>query len=259
MRVLAIGDIVGKPGRRAFGQLGRDLARAYRADFVVVNCENAAGGFGITPEIADELLAAGADCLTSGNHIWKHRSIYGYVDEEPRLLRPANFPEGAPGTGMGIYSSPAGAVAVINLMGRAGIDALDCPFRAFDELFQEARAAADVVLVDFHAESTSEKGAFAQYADGRASLVWGTHTHVQTADERILRGGTGFITDLGMTGPEESVIGVEKSIIIEKFITRMPARFEVPDGPALLCGIVAEIDGASGRAVEIRRVQERAA
>ena len=259
MRVLAIGDIVGKPGRRAFGQLGRDLTRAYRADLVVVNCENAAGGFGITPEIAEELFAAGAHCLTSGNHIWKHRSIYGYIEDEPRLLRPANYPEGAPGKGMGVYSTPEGAVAVINLMGRAGLDALECPFRMFDHLFLEARQAADVVLVDFHAESTSEKGAFARYVDGRASVVWGTHTHVQTADERIFPGGTGFITDLGMTGPEESVIGVEKSIIIEKFLTRMPARFEVPDGPALLCGILAETDPRTGKTVEIRRIQERAA
>ncbi len=257
MRVLAIGDIVGKPGRKAFQQLGRDLARAHRADFVVVNCENAAGGFGITPEIADELLSQGADCLTSGNHIWKHRTVYAYIEEERRLLRPANFPAGAPGRGMGIFLWSGGAVAVMNLMGRAGLDSLECPFREFDELYAEARQASEIVLVDFHAESTAEKAAFAHYVDGRASVVWGTHTHVQTADERLLPGGTGFITDLGMTGPEDSVIGVAKEIIIERFLTRLPARYDVPDLPALLCGIIADIDEQTGRARSVKRIQER--
>lgn len=258
MRVLAIGDIVGRPGRRAFQQLGASLARAHRADFLVVNCENAAGGFGVTPEVARELLEQGAGCLTSGNHIWKHRSVYGFIEGEPRLLRPANFPEGTPGAGMGIYDTPAGPLAVINLMGMAGMEPLDCPFRRFDELYHEARMAARVVVVDFHAESTSEKAAFAYYVDGRASLVFGTHTHVQTADERVLPQGTGFITDLGMTGPEESVIGVAKETVIERFLTRMPVRFEVAEGPALLCGLLAELDVQSGRAGALRRIQERA-
>lgn len=257
MRVLAIGDIVGRPGRRAFEQLGRSLARAHRADFVIVNCENAAGGFGITPEIAEELLEQGAGCLTSGNHIWKHRTIYPYIEQEPRLLRPANFPEGSPGSGMGVYPCAGGTIAVINLMGRAGLEPVECPFRVFDQLFAEAKLAAPFVVVDFHAESTSEKGALARYADGRAGLVFGTHTHVQTADERILPGGTGFITDVGMTGPEESVIGVANHVVIERFLTRMPVRFEVPDTAPLLCGIVAELDPATGRTVAITRIQER--
>lgn len=258
MRVLAIGDVVGKPGRRAFQQLGRSLARTYRADFVVVNCENAAGGFGITPDIADELFEQGASCLTSGNHIWKHRTIYQYIDEELRLLRPANYPEGAPGSGMGIYSWSGGKIAVINLMGTAFMEALECPFRMFDHLYRDARLETPLVVVDFHAESTSEKITFGNYADGRASLVFGTHTHVQTADERLLPGGTAYITDVGMTGPEDSVLGVSKEIMIERFLSRMPCRFEVHDGPALLCGVVAELDPETGRASELFRVQERA-
>lgn len=259
MRVLAIGDIVGRPGRDAWAQWGRSLARAHRADFVLVNCENAAGGFGVTPEIADELLQAGADCLTSGNHIWKHRAIYSYIDDELRLLRPANFPEGAPGRGMGVYNWSGGQIAVINLMGLVGMDHLECPFRAFDALYEEARLATPLVVVDFHAEATSEKAALAHYADGRASLVFGTHTHVQTADERILPGGTGFITDLGMTGPEDSIIGVSKEIVIEKFLSRMPARFEVAEGPARLCGLVADLDPETGRTTYLFRIQERGA
>jgi 2',3'-cyclic-nucleotide 2'-phosphodiesterase len=259
VRILAIGDIVGRPGRRGFNQLCRTLARTHRAEFVIANCENAAGGFGITPDIADELLEHGADCLTSGNHIWKHRVIYDYIEDQPRLLRPANFPEGAPGRGLGVYSCSAGKVAVINLMGIMGMASLDCPFHAFDELYREARRETPVIVVDFHAESTSEKGALAHHADGRASLVFGTHTHVQTADERVLPGGTGFISDLGMSGPEDSVIGIEKKIVIDRFLTRMPARFEVPDTAPLVCGIVAEIDAATGKAIRLQRIQERAA
>jgi 2',3'-cyclic-nucleotide 2'-phosphodiesterase len=259
VRILVVGDIVGRPGRRAFEQLGQSLRRAHAADFVIVNCENAAAGFGITPDLAQELFDAGADCLTSGNHIWKQRSIYGYIDQEPRLLRPTNFPVGTPGSGSGVYEWARGQIAVINLMGTAGMGPMDCPFRAFDELWEDLGGVASVVVVDFHAESTSEKAAFAHYVDGRASLVFGTHTHVQTADERVLAGGTGFLTDVGMTGPEESVIGIAKEIVIERFLTRMPVRFEVPDGPALLCGMVAEVDAETGRASRLWRLQERAA
>ena len=258
MRILAIGDIVGKPGRRAFRQLARDLARAHRADFILVNCENAAGGFGVTPEIADELIEDGAGCLTSGNHIWKHKQIYGYIEEQPRLLRPANYPYGTPGSGWGVYSWAGGDLAVINLMGLAGMESLECPFRTFDHLYREARRETPLVVVDFHAETTSEKIALAHYADGRASLVWGTHTHVQTADERVLPGGTGFITDIGMTGPEDSCIGVTKELVIERFLTRMPVRYDVPETVPLLCGLVAELDPVTGKALELRRIQERA-
>ncbi len=254
---MAIGDIVGQPGRRAFSILARDLIRAHQVDWTVVNCENAAAGFGATPEVVTELFCSGAQCLTSGNHIWKHRTIYATLEAEPRLLRPANYPSGAPGRGFGVYDAPGGYVAVINLMGRHGFEGLDCPFRRFDEIHEEAAAASAVILVDFHAESTAEKAAFAHYVDGRASVVWGTHTHVQTADERILAGGTAFITDLGMTGPEDSVIGVAKEISIGRFRSALPARFDVAEGRALLCGVVAEVDGETGRAIRIRRIQER--
>lgn len=257
--MLAVGDIVGRPGRNAFAQLGRDLARAHRADFVIVNCENAAAGFGVTPQIAEELLGQGAHCLTSGNHIWKQRAIYQYIDDEYRLLRPANFPEGAPGRGWGLFRWSGGEIAVLNLMGLAGLDSLECPFRTFDDLYAFASQDTNLVVVDFHAESTAEKAALAHYTDGRASLVFGTHTHVQTADERVLPGGTGFITDVGMTGPEDSVIGVSKEIVIERFISRMPARYEVAETRPVLCGLLAELDPATGKAVSLTRIQERAA
>jgi 2',3'-cyclic-nucleotide 2'-phosphodiesterase len=259
MRVLFVGDIVGQPGRRAFHQLGRDLARANRADFVIVNCENAAGGFGVTPEVADELLSQGAHCLTSGNHIWKHRAIYSYIEKEDRLLRPANFPEGTPGHGLGVYTTGAHTFAVVNLLGTISLEPLECPFRTFDRIYEGARHLTALLFVDFHGECTSEKAAFAHYVDGRASVVVGTHTHVQTADERILPKGTAFITDAGMTGPEDSVIGIDKRIILERFLRRMPQRFEVAAGPAMLCGALIELDPKSGRAVSIRRIQERAA
>lgn len=257
MRILIVGDIVGRPGRRAFQQLGRSLVRAHRADLVIVNCENAASGFGVTPEIAEELFEAGAGCLTSGNHIWKHKAIYGYLEREQRLLRPHNYPPGAPGSGWGVFDTTGGPVAVINLIGLAGMEPLDCPFRAFDALWEEVRPATPLVVVDFHAESTAEKAAFAYHADGRAGLVFGTHTHVQTADERVLPKGTGFITDVGMTGPEDSVIGVGKETVVARFMSRLPAKFEVPEGRALLCGLVAELDRHTGRAVSLRRIQER--
>jgi len=182
----------------------------------------------------------------------------GGSNAQTRLLRPANFPEDTPGTGWGVYPWADGKVAVINLMGTAFMEPLECPFRTFDDLYWEAHRETPLVLVDFHAETTSEKVALAHYADGRASLVWGTHTHVQTADERVLAGGTGFITDIGMTGPEDSCIGVAKELVIERFLTRMPVRYDVPDNPPLLCGLIAELDPKTGKTRELRRIQERA-
>lgn len=250
---------MGAPGRRGWLELGPVLRRRHAPDFVIVNCENSAGGFGVTPEIADELLASGVDCLTTGNHVWKQRAIYGYIEREPRLLRPANYPEGAPGRGWGVYPSPHGLVGVLNLMGILGPEPVNCAFRAFDAAYEELKQACSVLVVDFHAEMTSEKVALGHYADGRASLVFGTHTHVQTADERILPGGTGYLTDVGMTGPEEGVIGVQKEQVIEKFLTRMPVRFEVAGGPVLLCGLLADVDPETGRTVRLERIQERLA
>lgn len=257
MIVLAVGDVVGGPGRRAVEQLLPGLVRRHSVDFVVVNGENSAGGAGITPETAQGLLNAGAHCITTGNHVWKHRAIYSYIDDEPRLLRPANYPQGTPGRGLGVYRMGEFCVAVLNLQGLAGLEPLDCPLRTADALLSEADQAADVVLVDFHAESTAEKAALAHYLDGRVSLIWGTHTHVQTADERLLAGGTGFITDIGMTGPEDSVIGVAKEKVIEKMLHRMPVRFDVPEGPVELRGLLAEIDPVSGRAVALHRIHEK--
>lgn len=249
---------MGRPGRAAFAQLGRDLARAHRAGFVIANCENAAAGFGVTPAIAAELFSNGADCLTSGNHIWRQRTVLEYIDEEPRLLRPANYPPGAPGRGLGFYPTERGELAVINLLGVTFMEPLDCPFRTFDELYLEARERTAMILVDMHAECTSEKLALAHHADGRASAVFGTHTHVQTADERVLPGGTAYITDLGMTGPEDSVLGIAKHLVLERFLTRLPVRFEVAETPPVLCGALIELDDATGRATGIRRVREAA-
>jgi metallophosphoesterase (TIGR00282 family) len=258
VRILTVGDVVGRPGRRAFQQLGRDLARAYQADFVIVNCENAAAGFGVTPEIAGELFEQGAHCLTSGNHIWRQKTVYGFIDEEPRLLRPANFPPGTPGQGIGVYPWARGEIAVMNLMGTALMEPLDCPFRIFDELIEDVQERTPLVVLDFHAECTSEKVAMGHYADGRASVVFGTHTHVQTADESILPGGTGYITDIGMTGPEDSVLGISKHLVLERFLSRLPVRFEVAENTPVLCGALFEVDENSGKTLSVKRVRERA-
>ncbi|HHY91757.1 MAG TPA: YmdB family metallophosphoesterase, partial [Firmicutes bacterium] len=200
MRVLAIGDIVGKPGRQAVTLLLPALKRELGVDLVIANGENAAGGFGLTPAVAEELWGAGVDVLTSGNHIWNKREISPLLESEQRLLRPANYPPGVPGQGWCVWRRGSAAAAIVNLAGRVFMEALDCPFRLVSELLPRLRQETPVVIIDFHAEATSEKVALVWYVDGRASLVFGTHTHVQTADERVLPGGTGYITDLGMTG-----------------------------------------------------------
>jgi metallophosphoesterase (TIGR00282 family) len=256
MRVLFVGDVVGKPGRQAVRQLLPELRRRHAVDFAVVNIENAAGGFGFTPEIAREVLDAGADCLTSGNHVWKKREAYGYIDSEPRMLRPANYPDGAPGRGYGLYVVGRTQIAVANLMGRVFMDPLDCPFRVLDQIWERIGGESPLFLVDFHAETTSEKVALGWYAAGRASAIIGTHTHVQTADERILPGGTAYLTDVGMTGPINGVLGVATEPVIEKFLTQMPVKFEVARGPAALMAVLLELDDHTGRAHRISRLQE---
>lgn len=256
MRILFVGDIVGKPGRNAFRALVPELRRRHRIDFIIANCENSAAGFGVTPETARELLEAGADCLTSGNHIWKRREILPYIDQEPRLLRPANYPDGAPGRGVGMYVVADREVAVVNLLGRAQMEPVDCPFRAFDQIHAGLRERTSLVVIDFHAETTSEKVAFGWYVDGRASAVIGTHTHVATADETVLPAGTGFLCDVGMTGPTEGVIGVERAAVIRRFLTQMPVKFEVAAGPVALSGALIEIDEKSGRALSLERIRE---
>ncbi len=257
MNLLFIGDVVGRPGRHALqSRLGR-LVDAGHIDLVVVNCENAAAGFGLTLDVARELYDLGADVLTSGNHIWDKKEIYDYLDEQPRLLRPANYPPGLPGRGQGVFTTSAGVkVGVLNLEGRIFMSNLECPFRTADARVEELRRQTPIILVDFHAEATSEKVALGHYLDGRVSAVIGTHTHIQTADERILPGGTAYLTDAGMTGSRDAVIGIRKELAIERFLTQLPVRFEVAKKDPILCGARIEIDETTGRALRIQRIYE---
>jgi 2',3'-cyclic-nucleotide 2'-phosphodiesterase len=255
MRVLFIGDIFGKPGRKALFEKLQALIQAHRIDFCIANVENAAGGFGVTPQIISEFLAAEIDVLTSGNHVWDKRAILPYLSQQPRLLRPHNYPPAAPGTGLFVGDSRCGVrVAVLNLQGRVYMPALDCPFAVGEAAVEEVHRQTKIVLVDFHAEATSEKQAFAWYMDGRVSAVVGTHTHVQTADERIMPRGTAYITDLGMTGPYDSVIGSIPDLALERFLKQMPARLEPATGNLRFCGAVVEIEESSGLATSISRI-----
>jgi metallophosphoesterase (TIGR00282 family) len=251
MRLLFLGDIVGRPGRRALAARLDGLRRELALDVIVANGENASGGLGLTGKNARELHEAGVDVLTSGNHIWKMKDVHALLDGEPWLLRPANYPPGAPGRGAAVYDIGPGlpCVAVINLIGRTYMDAVDCPFRAAQESLRNLPEKA-VVLVDFHAEATSEKRAMAFMLQGRVSAVIGTHTHVQTNDARILPGGTGFLTDAGMCGPMDSVLGMDQQIILNRFLTGLPVKFELASGPVMLNGAVLEID-AAGRCTGI--------
>lgn len=257
IKVLFIGDIIGKPGRVAVRELLPRLVGRYAPDMVIANGENAAGGFGITPDIADELIGLEVDVITSGNHIWDKKEVYEYLGGQSRLLRPANYPQGAPGAGSGVFECPSGAkVGVVNLMGRVFMDCLESPFVVGSELVEKLRETTPVIIVDFHAETTSEKMALGWHLDGRVSALIGTHTHVQTSDERVLAGGTAFITDAGMTGPLDSVIGMKKEIILERFLTHMPVRFDVATRNVELQGVFVTIDAATGKAVSIERVKE---
>ncbi len=258
MRVLFLGDIVGRAARQAVIATVPEWRRAWKLDFVVANGENAAGGFGITGEIAEKLFAAGVDVITSGNHVWDQREVMGYIDGEPRLLRPLNYPQGAPGRGFGLYEAPRGRrVLVINAMGRVFMAALDDPFAAVDKILARYAlgAGADFILVDMHGEATSEKTAMGHFCDGRASLVVGTHSHVPTADARILAGGTAFQTDCGMCGDYDSVIGMEKSEPLRRFTRQIPGgRFTPALGEPTLCGVLVESD-RSGRALSVMPIR----
>jgi metallophosphoesterase (TIGR00282 family) len=255
MNVLFIADIFGSPGRRAVRDLVPELCSSMGIDFLVANVENAAAGFGVTQDILNELKPLGIECMTSGNHIWDRREALPLLDSEPLLLRPHNYPEGVPGTGVKLFTTRAGVrVGVLNLMGRVYMRELECPFRTADREVARLREETPVILVDFHAEATAEKIALAHYLDGRVSAVLGTHTHVQTADERILARGTGFLTDAGMTGPHDSVIGVQKEQAIRKFLTQLPTRFEPAGGGVLLQGVHLELDEATGVCRHIGRV-----
>jgi len=260
MHILFIGDIFGKPGRTMVKEKLAGLVKENAVDLVIANGENAAAGFGITPPLAEELFEMGIDVITTGNHIWDKREIVEYFDAADgnphsparRVLRPANYPPGMPG--WGVYEGKKGSVAyaVMNLQGRVFMASNDDPFRIADQRLKEIKAK--VVVVDIHAEATSEKMSMGWYLDGRATLVVGTHTHVPTADERVLPGGTAYITDVGMTGPFDSVIGVKKEMIVAKFLNNMPARFEAATGDVRLCAIVVDCDEATGRARSVRRL-----
>ena len=260
MRVLFIGDIVGEPGRRAVEMIMPRIIKREGVDFIIANGENAAGGSGITPALADGLFGHGIDVITSGDHIWKKKEIVEELGSDKRILRPANYPDGAPGFGYGVFESEEGInVGVINLVGRVFMQAVECPFRVAREIVDKIKDKARVIIVDMHAEATSEKIALGYYLDGQVSAVLGTHTHVQTADDKILSGGTAFISDVGMTGPFDGVIGRKKEQIIKRFITQLPSKFEMAEGDIQLHGVILDIDDKTGRANSIKRVQEKLA
>jgi metallophosphoesterase (TIGR00282 family) len=254
-RLLFIGDIVGRPGRDLVRRGLAALVRHRQIDLVIANVENAAAGFGVTPDLADEFLEQGVHVMTGGNHIWDKKEIIPYFDEQPRLLRPANFPDGTPGRGVCIARTAGGVpVAVVNVMGRVFMTAIDDPFRVVDAEIEAVRGEARLIFVDFHAEATSEKVAMGWHLDGRVTAVVGTHTHVQTADERVLPRGTAYITDVGMTGPHDSVIGVERSAILARFLTGLPQRFETATENPRLHAVVVTADETTGCARAIERV-----
>jgi 2',3'-cyclic-nucleotide 2'-phosphodiesterase len=256
MRILFIGDIVGKPGRQAVEGILEKLISDYGIEFTIANGENAAGGMGITPPVAIDILDLGVDVLTSGNHIWAKKEIIPFLDEESRILRPANYPAQVPGRGAGIYQLSNGKkVGVLNLEGRVFMKNLDCPFRVGEKEIEILRQQTNIIIVDFHAEATSEKMAMGWFLNGKVSAILGTHTHVQTSDERILHEGTAYITDVGMTGPLASVIGIRKQVALERLLTQIPWKFDVATEEIELQGVVVEIDSKTGKSKDIRRIK----
>ena len=258
MNILCIGDIVGRPGREALVKLLPEIRKELSIDFVIVNAENASGGSGLIPKNAEEILKAGVDVMTMGDHVWDKQEIYAYLEaNKGKIVRPANFPEGVPGAGWAVATTSKGVnVGVINLLGRTFMRYnVHCPFRTLEAVVLQIKKQASVIIVDMHAETTSEKVAMGHFADGQVSCVFGTHTHIQTADEKINPKGTAYITDLGMSGPYDSVIGQNKDKIISRFLTSMPQKFEVAEGLATLHGIVVDVDEKSGKANRITRIQ----
>ncbi len=251
MKILAIGDIVGRPGRQAIHKFVHGLRKRYGINLVIANGENAAGGFGLTVNTSHELLGDGIDVLTSGNHIWAQKEIIPYLDADTPILRPLNYPSGVPGRGYLLI----GKTLVVNLIGRTFMNSYDCPFRAMDRLLEDLDPKPKVIIVDFHAEATSEKVAMGRYLDGRVSAVLGTHTHVGTIDTKILTGGTAYVTDIGMTGPEDSVIGDDAESVLQRFLTMMPHHLSVGKGQPVLNAIMVEVDENSGKATGIERIQ----
>jgi metallophosphoesterase (TIGR00282 family) len=256
LKILFVGDVYGKPGRRAAALLIPKLIEERGVDFCIVNGENSAGGFGITENIGKKFHAYGAQVITTGNHVWDQKEAIVYIQTGDRILRPANFPPEVKGIGCGVFPSRQGVpVGVICMQGRINMLELDCPFRLGDNLVRELQTQTPVIVVDFHAEATSEKIAYGWFMDGRVSAVLGTHTHVQTADEQVLPGGTAYITDVGMTGPHDSVIGAEKGAVLQRFLTRMPVRFEPATGDVKLCGVLIDVDESTGKARHIERLR----
>lgn len=253
MRILMVGDVIGKPGRRVIKALLPGLRQEHNLDLVIVNGENAAGGQGLTSATAQELLSAGADVITSGNHIWDQKEIIPHLDGQLPVIRPYNYPPGVPGRGYLVMKD----VLVVNLIGRTFMASLDCPFRGADALLASLPQRPPVVVVDFHAEATSEKGAMGRYLDGRVSAVLGTHTHVGTIDAQIFPRGTAFVTDIGMTGPVDSVIGDDVDSVLRRFLTRLPSRLSVGRGEVVFNGVVVDVDNSTGKASRISRISQR--
>jgi metallophosphoesterase (TIGR00282 family) len=252
MQILVIGDVIGGPGRGALQKLLPGLTTEYKLDMVIANAENAAGGIGVTPEVAQEMLDMGINVLTSGNHIWAHKEIFQYLDSEMPLLRPLNYPPGVPGKGYLIREQ----VMVVNLIGRVFFTMdYDCPFRTMDKLLAETKDKPPIIIVDFHAEATSEKMALARYLEGRVTAVMGTHTHVGTIDAQVSPKGTAYVTDVGMTGPVDSVIGDDAGSVLYRFLNQIPQRLTVGKGKVILNGIVLSVDENTGRATNINRIQ----
>lgn len=256
MKVLFIGDIVGNPGRKIVNKNLQSIRREYNIDICVANGENSAGGNGITYYIANELYNAGIDVITLGNHTWSKKEIMSFIDNEARIVRPANYPEGVPGKGSTIITIKNKTIGIINIIGRVYMDNADCPFKVVEKEIDYLKSFTNVIFVDFHAEATSEKNAMGWFLNGKASCMVGTHTHVQTADERILYNGTAYITDVGMTGPSDGVIGIDRSIIVQKFLTSMPARYEVAKGKVQFNAVVVDIDESTGKANSIKRINK---
>jgi metallophosphoesterase (TIGR00282 family) len=256
LRVLFIGDIVGKPGRQAIFELLNNIKDSYKVDLVIANAENASGGFGVTLKIIRELLDNGIDLLTSGNHIWDKKEIIEWFNEEKYLLRPANYPIENPGNGSAVLETPFGEnIGVLNVLGRVFMNTVDCPFKTATEEINKLKEKTKVIIIDIHAEATSEKIAMGWFLDGKVSAVIGTHTHIQTADEKILPKGTAYITDVGMTGAMDSVIGIEKEIVIERFLTQRPQRFKVAKRDIQLNAVLIDIDPQTGKSNSIKRLR----
>lgn len=254
MKILFIGDVVGSPGRNALKEYLPKLKSKYRPDVTIVNSENAAAGKGLTKKIYQEIHETGADIMTMGNHTWDKKDIFDFIDDVPNLIRPANFPDSNPGKGYVIKKVGNKKIAVINAQGRVFMPPSDCPFKKLDEIVKIVKEETPFIFVDFHAEATSEKQAIGWYLDGEVSAVVGTHTHTQTADERILPNGTAYISDVGMTGPYDGILGMDRDVIIQRFLTNLPARFEVTTGREQCNGVVIQLDNQTGKATKIERI-----